>query len=93
MSLTTNRDELTEKFADASTLKSDIDRRGHVISDLLASRLSADEYVDYKRLMVEKTRLRLQRQELDDWLRLAEQQLTELSTSTDDYVQDLASHC
>jgi len=82
-----------QKFIDASTLKSDIDRRGQMISDLLASCLSADEFVDYQRLMVEKTRLRLQRQELEDWLRLAEQQLQELSVDVDDYVQDIISHC
>jgi len=82
-----------EKFADASTLKSDIDRRGQTISDLLASYLSADEFVDYKRLMVEKIRLRLQRQELEDWLRFAEEQLKELSDDVDAYVQDLISHC
>ena len=82
-----------EKFADASTLKSDIDRRGQAISDLLASYLSADEFVDYKRLMVEKSRLRLQRQELEDWLRLADQQLKELTADVDAYVQDLISHC
>jgi len=91
--LTTNREELMEKFADASTLKSDIDRRGQTISDLLASYLSADEFVDYKRLMVEKIRLRLQRQELEDWLRFAEEQLKELSDDVDAYVQDLISHC
>jgi len=82
-----------EKFADASTLKSDIDRRGQAISDLFASYLSADEFVDYKRLMVEKIRLRLQRQELEDWLRLAEEQLKELSADVDAYVQELISHC
>jgi len=82
-----------EKFTDASTLKSDIDRRGQAISDLLASCLSADEFADYNRLLVEKTRLRLQRQELEDWLRLAEQQLKELSADVDNYVQDFISHC
>jgi len=82
-----------EKFADASTLKSDINRRGRAISDLLTSRLSTEEMVDYRRLMVEKTRLRLQRQELEDWLRLAEQQLKELSVDVDAYVQELISHC
>ena len=64
-----------------------------MISDQLASCLSADELVDYRRLVVEKTRLRLQRQELDDWLRLADQQLKEISVDIDDSDTDLISHC
>jgi len=89
----TNRDELAEKFADASTLKSDIDRRGQTISALFASSLAADEFADFKRLMAEKTRVRLQRQELEDWSRLADQQLNELSVDSDDSVQDTISRC
>jgi len=82
-----------EKLSDASSLKSDIDRRGRVISDQLASYLTAEEYDEYRRLMAEKTRIRLQRQEIEDWLRVADLQLTELSVNVDDRVQDPASHC
>ena len=82
-----------EKLTDASTLKSDIDRRGEMISDHIAPCLSADELLEYKHLMVEKIRLRLQRQELEDWLRLAEHLLKDLSVDIDDYVQDHISHC
>jgi len=90
---TVNRDELLEKFSDASSLKSDIDRRGRAISDQLASGLTADELDDYRRLMAAKTRLRLQRQETDDWMRLADQLLSQLSVDGDDRVQDPISHC
>jgi len=43
--------------------------------------------------MAEKTRVQLQRQELEDWSRLADQQLSELSVDVDDSVQDTISHC
>jgi len=95
-SLTGNRDELAEKLSEASTLKSDIDRRGELISDTLSSCLSADEFVEYQHLMVDKARVRLQRQELDDWQRLADQLLKQLSSvDVDDSVQEdpNMSHC
>lgn len=92
-SLTGGRDELAEKLSDASTLKSDIDRRGELISHTISSCLSADEVIEYKHLLIDKVRVRLQRQELEDWLRLAEQLLKQLSVDADDYVQDFISHC
>jgi len=54
--------------------------------------LSEEEFANFERLMREQTRRRLQRQEVDDWLRLSEHLLNQLSADVDDR-EDLISHC
>jgi len=89
------RAALVDKLADASALKHDVDRRGRALSDQLRSCLTADELADFTRLVADKTRVRLQRHDVDDWLRLADRLLGELSAVDVDaeHERDLISHC
>jgi hypothetical protein len=81
--LASRRGELLQKLDDARMLKADIDRRSELLASSLASSLDDDECSDFAHLVTERCRLSLQRQEIDDWLRMADESLKTLSAVCD----------
>lgn len=64
--LISKRNELSEKHADALTLKDGIDRRRHQVDTYLRNCLSCDELKDYEYFVKMKAQLVIDRQDVED---------------------------
>ena len=72
------RDELLEKLDDAKLLKEGIDRRSDHVAAALQRRLQPSEYGDYEHFIKMKSKLTVDHQDIEDKLRLGEEQLIAL---------------
>jgi len=77
--LTSKRDKLCEQLEEARKLKLNIDRRSEQVNVLLRSYLSEDELADYQHFIQMKAKLIMDAREIDDKLRLGEEQLSALT--------------
>ncbi|XP_062941251.1 protein Shroom2-like isoform X2 [Cynocephalus volans] len=72
---------LIQQHRDAKELKENLDRRERVVFDILASYLGKDSLVDYEHFVKMKSALIIEQRELEDKIRLGEEQLKCLSDS------------
>ena len=79
--LVTKRDGIYEKLDDAKQLKEGIDNRGHQVSSYLRQYLSKDEFDDYEYFIKMKSKLNMDMQEIEDKIKLGEEQLSALKKS------------
>jgi protein Shroom len=79
--LTAKRDELSGKHEDAKQLKEGIDRRSHLVASYLRKYLSEEEFGDYEYFIQMKSKLNMDSQEIEDKIKLGEEQLLALRRS------------
>ncbi|XP_058147288.1 protein Shroom2 isoform X2 [Dasypus novemcinctus] len=72
---------LVQQHEDAKELKENLDRRERLVFDILASRLSEESLADYEHFVKMKSALLIEQRELEDKIRLGEEQLKCLSDS------------
>ncbi|XP_039286091.1 protein Shroom2 [Nilaparvata lugens] len=72
------RDKLRAQLEEAKQLKVSIDRRSGSVSTMLYKYLSADEYADYDHFIGMKAKLLIDSREIDDKIKLGEEQLAAL---------------
>nr|CAG4638686.1 EOG090X0BVS [Cyclestheria hislopi] len=78
MVLEGKRDKLIEQLEEAKRLKENIDRRSRQVSNLLTKYLSEDEFTDYTHFVTMKAKLVMDQREIDDKIKLGEEQLAAL---------------
>uniref|UniRef100_A0A673UKT0 ASD2 domain-containing protein n=1 Tax=Suricata suricatta TaxID=37032 RepID=A0A673UKT0_SURSU len=66
---------LIQQHEDAKELKENLDRRERVVFDILASYLGEDSLADYAHFVKMKSALIIEQRELEDKIRLGEEQL------------------
>ncbi len=76
-----SRDQIQEKHEDAKSLKEGIDRRSKQVAVYLRKYLTSEEYADYEHFIKMKSKLTMESQEIEDKIKLGEEQLTELKKS------------
>ena len=81
--MNSKRDELLEKHEDAKQLKEGIDRRSPVVSACLKEHLTPEEFADYQYFIKMKSKLTMDRQEIEDKIKLGTEQLSALKDSLD----------
>ncbi|XP_072470507.1 protein Shroom2 isoform X3 [Notamacropus eugenii] len=72
---------LTRQHEDAKELKENVDRRERVVFDILASYLSGESLADYEHFVKMKSALIIEQRELEDKIKLGEEQLKCLTES------------
>jgi len=72
------RDKLMEQLEEAKRLKENIDRRSRQVANLLTKYLSDDEFADYSHFVTMKAKLVIDQREIDDKIKLGEEQLAAL---------------
>lgn len=72
------RDKLLEQLEEAKRLKENIDRRSRQVANLLSKYLSQDEFDDYTHFVTMKAKLVVDQRELEDKIKLGEEQLAAL---------------
>ena len=72
------RDKLLEQLEEAKRLKENIDRRSRQVANLLSKYLSPDEFEDYTHFVTMKAKLVMDQRELEDKIKLGEEQLSAL---------------
>ena len=77
--LTSKRDKLSDQLEEARKLKLNIDRRSQQVGVFLQHYLSSDEFADYQHFIQMKAKLIMDSREIDDKLRLGEEQLAALT--------------
>ena len=77
--LTGKRDKLCEQLEEARKLKLNIDRRSQQVATILRNYLNSDEFADYQHFIQMKAKLIMDSREIDDKLRLGEEQLAALT--------------
>ena len=75
------RDRLSDKLNDAKDLKEGIDRRSQQVATYLQKYLTPEEFSDYEHFVKMKSKLTIDQQELDDKIKLGEEQLEALQKS------------
>ena len=80
-SLMIKRDEVSEKHGDAKLLKEGIDRRSVQVSGYLKKYLTSEEYDNYEYFIKMKSKLTMAQQEIEDKIKLGEEQLQALQNS------------
>ncbi|CAN7943792.1 unnamed protein product, partial [Ixodes pacificus] len=78
--LEAKRDKLTSQHEEARRLKESIDKRSRQVALFLRRYLSPQEYADYGHFVRMKSKLLVDAREIDDKIRLGEEQLTALRT-------------
>ncbi|ESO83837.1 hypothetical protein LOTGIDRAFT_196845 [Lottia gigantea] len=78
------RERLQEKHEDAKVLKENIDKRSQQVLSMLESRLTEAELEDYNYYIKMKSKLTIDYQELEDRIKLGEEQILELKKSIPD---------
>ncbi|XP_071087625.1 uncharacterized protein [Haliotis cracherodii] len=78
------RERLNAKYQDAKGLKEDIDERSESVATMLRNFLSDDEFDDYMYFIKMKSKLTIDRQDLEDKIMLGEEQIQELKKSIPD---------
>ncbi|KAM8975650.1 protein Shroom2 [Pelodytes ibericus] len=79
--LVEKRKLLTRQHEDAKELKENLDRRERTVYDILASYLSEENLADYEHFVKMKSALILEQRELEDKIKLGEEQLKCLTDS------------
>ena len=79
--MVSKRDELHEKHQDAKEVKEGIDRRSLQVSTFLKDYLLQQEYEDYEYFIKMKSKLAMDQQEIDDKIKLGQEQLQALRQS------------
>ena len=74
---------MSEKHEDAKMLKEGIDRRSRQVAASLKVCLTEDEFTDYEYFIQMKSKLNMEKQEIEDKLKLGEEQLKALQNSLD----------
>lgn len=72
--LVSKRDKLSEQLEEAKRLKENIDRRAVQVSKVLNQYLTEDEYADYDHFIKMKAKLIMDAREIDDKIKLGEEQ-------------------
>ncbi|XP_026522693.1 protein Shroom2 isoform X2 [Notechis scutatus] len=72
---------LTQQHEDAKELKENLDRRERIVFDILASYLSDESLADYEHFVKMKSALIIEQRELEDKIKLGEEQLKCLTES------------
>ncbi|XP_029456397.1 protein Shroom3 isoform X2 [Rhinatrema bivittatum] len=80
-SLNEKRKMLAGQHEDARELKENLDRRERVVLDILANYLSAEQLQDYQHFVKMKSALLIEQRELDDKIKLGQEQLMCLTES------------
>ncbi|XP_034937884.1 uncharacterized protein Shrm [Chelonus insularis] len=76
--LESKRDKLLEQLEEAKILKSNIDKRSVNVSAILAKYLNDEEFADYQHFITMKTKLIMDGREIQDKVKLGEEQLAAL---------------
>ncbi|XP_053562433.1 protein Shroom2 [Bombina bombina] len=79
--LVEKRKLLTRQHEDAKELKENLDRRERIVFDILASYLNEENLADYEHFVKMKSALILEQRELEDKIKLGEEQLKCLTES------------
>ncbi|XP_075445504.1 protein Shroom2 isoform X3 [Ascaphus truei] len=79
--LVEKRKLLTRQHEDAKELKENLDRRERIVFDILASYLNEENIADYEHFVKMKSALILEQRELEDKIKLGEEQLKCLTDS------------
>lgn len=72
---------LTQQHEDAKELKENLDRRERIVFDILANYLSEESLADYEHFVKMKSALIIEQRELEDKIKLGEEQLKCLTDS------------
>uniref|UniRef100_A0A493T3M3 Shroom family member 1 n=1 Tax=Anas platyrhynchos platyrhynchos TaxID=8840 RepID=A0A493T3M3_ANAPP len=72
---------LSRQREDAKDLKENLDRRGRVVSGILAKYLTEQQLQDYRRFVQEKTSLLIEQKDLEEQIKFFEEQLENLEKS------------
>lgn len=75
------RDKLSSQYEEAKRLKECIDRRSLQVSKFLKNYLSEEEYNDYEHFIEMKSKLFVDARDIDDKIKLGEEQLGALNKS------------
>lgn len=81
--LESKRDKLLDQLEEAKVLKSNIDKRSVNVSAILSKYLNEDEYADYQHFINMKAKLIMDGREIQDKVKLGEEQLTALKEAID----------
>ncbi|XP_012279440.1 protein Shroom [Orussus abietinus] len=81
--LESKRDKLMDQLEEAKILKSNIDKRSVNVSAILAKYLDDDEYADYQHFINMKAKLIMDGREIQDKVKLGEEQLAALKEAID----------
>ncbi|XP_023225699.1 protein Shroom2-like [Centruroides sculpturatus] len=81
--LEAKRDKLREQHEDACRLKESIDRRSQQVSTFLHQYLTEEEYADYDHFIKMKSKLLMDAREIEDKIKLGEEQLSTLCNRLD----------
>ncbi|XP_078067636.1 shroom family member 4 isoform X2 [Mustelus asterias] len=73
--LTEKKKQLTAQLEEAKELKEHVDRREHAVHNILVKHLSEDELQDYTHFVKMKSALIIEQRELEDKIKLGEEQL------------------
>lgn len=76
--LESKRDKLLEQLEEAKILKINIDKRSVNVSSILLKYLNDDEFADYQHFINMKTKLIMDGREIQDKVKLGEEQLAAL---------------
>ena len=79
--LNKKKDELSSKLEDAKNLKEGIDRRSKAVAKYLELYLTDSEFADYEHFIKLKSKLTMDQQEIDDKIKMGEDQLMALERS------------
>ena len=74
-SLNEKRKVLSAQHEDARELKENVDRRERVVLDILANYLSEEQLQDYRHFVKMKSTLLIEQRELDDKIKLGQEQV------------------
>lgn len=81
--LESKREKLMNQLEEAKVLKSNIDKRSLSISGILYKYLSDEEFADYQHFINMKAKLIVDAREIQDKVKLGEEQLTALREAID----------
>lgn len=81
--LESKRDKLIDQLEEAKILKANIDRRSVNVSAIIAKYLTDDEYTDYQHFINMKAKLIVDGREIQDKVKLGEEQLAALKEAID----------
>lgn len=81
--LESKRDKLLDQLEEAKVLKSNIDKRSVNVSAILSKYLNDDEFADYQHFINMKAKLIMDGREIQDKVKLGEEQLIALKEAID----------
>lgn len=81
--LESKRDKLVDQLEEAKILKSNIDKRSVNVSAILVKYLNDEEFADYQHFINMKAKLIVDGREIQDKVKLGEEQLAALKEAID----------